>query len=277
MTSVLKKKYVKTIALTSGKGGVGKTNITASLAVALQNQGKRVMILDSDFGLSNIDVLFGIEPKSSILHLLTNGGSLSDIVAEGPHGIRILTAGSGVRELSSLDSLQRLKIIDAFQSYEYDIDVLLIDTAAGISENVAFFCTSAQEIIIITTPEPTSIADAVVLLKVLSMDYQETHFHVLVNFANSNDEALQVFGEICRASEAFKSISLDYLGCLPYDDCVHAAVRARQAFFDFCPQKKLSRQLSGIANKLLNQPDRVKGTLQIFMGNLLASATAYPR
>ena len=125
--------------------------------------GRQVMIMDADFGLSNIDVLFHVEPKHGILQLLTGGLSLQNIVMDGPHGIKILSAGSGVQEIQSLDPWQRLKILEAFDAYENDIDVLLIDTAAGLSENAAFFCSAAQEIVIVTSPEPTSIADCYAL------------------------------------------------------------------------------------------------------------------
>lgn len=266
-----KKKYVKTIAVASGKGGVGKTNVAANLAIAMQKLGKKVMIMDGDLGLSNINVLLNLAPKHNIQHLLTGLMSLKEIVVEGPHGILVLPAGSGMQELLTLNELQRLKILQAFDSYDGDINVLLIDTAAGISENVAFFCIAAQEIIIVTSPEPTSIADACALIKVLYSQYHENDFIILVNSAKSAGEAFEVFKLLSLAMEKFVNISLDYFGFLPYDDFVPAAVRAQKAFLDLYPQRDLSKKIFEIAGKFMDRTDKVKGTLQFFIGNLLSA------
>jgi flagellar biosynthesis protein FlhG len=270
-----KNNYVKTIAIASGKGGVGKTNVSANLAVALSRLGKKVMIVDGDLGMSNIDVLFSVEPKHTILHLLRADMSLQDIVVEGPHGIKILAAGNGVQELTALDSSQRLKILDAFDSYETEIDVLLIDTAAGISENVAFFCIAAQDIIIVTSPEPTSIADAHALIKVLYTQYGEKKFHVLVNSARNAAEALDVFRKLHHVSDAVGNISLEYLGFLPFDESVQNAVRAQKPFIDMYPERSISKNISDIAGKFLQPVETVKGTLQFFIGSLLSSSNGF--
>jgi flagellar biosynthesis protein FlhG len=266
------KKHVKTIAVASGKGGVGKTNVAANLAIALRMLGKNVMIVDADLGLSNIDVLLHLAPKRNIQHMLNDGMALKDVLIEGPHGIQILPAGSGVQELTALDEFQRLKILEAFDTYENDIDVLLIDTAAGISENVAFFCIAAQEIIIVTSPEPTAITDAYALIKVLYTRYQEKDFRVLVNSAKSPEEAVEVFRRLSLAAEKFLSISLDYLGYLPYDESVQNAVRAQKAFVDMYPNIAISKRIKEIARNILERPDKIKGSLQFFIGNLLSAS-----
>ncbi len=268
-----RRKYVKTIAVASGKGGVGKTNVAANLAIALRMLGRQVMIMDADFGLSNIDVLLRVEPKYSILQLLADGLSLKDIVADGPHGVKILSAGTDVKEFRALEPWQRLKILDAFDAYENDVDVLLIDTAAGLSENSAFFCSAAQEIIIVTTPEPTSVADANSLIRALHTRHQEKDFHVLVNSAKDASEAFEVFRRISLSAEEFVSISLDYLGFLPYDESVRESVRMQQAFIDLYPDSTISRNIVTIANKFLVPSERVKGTLQFFIGSLLSAPT----
>ena len=176
-----RKKYVKTIAVASGKGGVGKTNVTANLAIAMSKLGKKVLIVDADLGLANIHILFNLAPKYNIQHVLNGERTLAEVLIEGPHGIRILPAGGGVQELTRLDEFQRLKLLEAFDAYENDVDVLLIDTSAGISENVTFFCSAAQEIVIVTMPEPTAWLDAYQLIKVLHTEYQENRFHILVH------------------------------------------------------------------------------------------------
>lgn len=267
-----KKKSVKTIAIASGKGGVGKTNVAANLAIAMRKLGRKVMIVDADLGLSNVDVLLHLAPKHNIQHVLNDGMTLRDVVVEGPHGIQILPAGSGVQELTALDEVQRLKLLEAFEAYDGDIDVLLIDTAAGISDNVAFFCIAAQEIVVVTSPEPTAIADACALIKVLYTRYQEKEFHVLVNSVKSPEEAVEAFRRLSLATEKFLSLSLDYLGYLPYDESVQSAVRAQRPFIDMYPQNPISRRITEIAKRFLGRTEKVKGTLQFFIGNLLSAS-----
>jgi len=268
-----KKHCVKTIAIASGKGGVGKTNVVANLAIALKAKGKHVMILDADLGLSNIDVLLHLSPRYNIHHVLKGEMSLHDVVIEGPHGIKILPASSGVQELTALDEFQRLKIMEEFDSCASEVDILLIDTAAGISENVAFFCIAAQEIVIVTSPEPTAITDAYALIKVLCTRYQEKEFHVLVNSVKSPEEGYEVFRRLSFATEKFLNISLDYLGDLPFDEAIPRAVRAQQAFIDAYPNIPASQRIREIATRFIEQTTKVKGTLQFFIGNLLSAST----
>jgi len=256
----------------SGKGGVGKTNVVANMAIALKKMGKDVMILDADLGLSNIDVLLHLAPKHNIQNLLSGEMGLKDVVVEGPYGVKILPASSGVQELTSLDEFQRLRILEAFDTYEENIDVLLIDTAAGISENVAFFCIAAQEIIIVVSPEPTAITDAYALIKVLFTRYQEKEFNVLVNSVSGSGEALEVFRRLSLAAEKFLNISLNYLGYIPYDDAVRKAVSSQKAFVDMYPHGLASKQIAEIALKVLDPTEKVKGTLQFFIGNLLSAS-----
>lgn len=265
---------VKTIAVASGKGGVGKTNVVANLAIAMRRQGKNVLIVDADLGLSNIDVLLRLAPRHTIQHVLSGERSLKDVIIDGPQGIKILPAGQGVQELTMLDEAQRLKVLDEFDSYDGSIDVLLIDTAAGISENVSFFCTAAQEIVIVTSPEPTAITGAQALINVLFTRYQEKQFHVLVNSAENGAECVEVFKRLSQAVERYENISLNYLGCIPFDESVHLAVREQKAFVDLYPGAPASRQVAEIAARLVEHSGgRVKGSLQFFIGSLVSAAT----
>jgi flagellar biosynthesis protein FlhG len=266
------KKSVKTIAIASGKGGVGKTNIAASLAIALSRLGKKVVIVDADLGLSNINILLNKHANYNISHLLDGSITLKDILIDGPQGIKILPAGEGVQDLTRLDEFQRLKILDAFDSYDGDIDIMLIDNSAGISENVTFFCSAAQDLIVVTTPEPTAWVDAYHLIKVLYTEYQENKFHVLVNAVKNEEEANDVFQRLTQATDRFLNISLDYLGYLPYDEDVRKAVRTQTAFIDLFPKKFISKCINEIAANLNNRPQKVKGSLQFFIGNLLAAS-----
>ena len=266
-----KRKNVRTIAIASGKGGVGKTNVVANLAIALRRLGKNVMVLDADLGLSNIDVLLQLAPKYNIQHVLSGELTLKDIVVEGPIGIKILPASSGIQELTSLDEFQRLKLLEEFEAYDGDLDFLLIDTAAGISENVAFFCIAAQDIVVITSPEPTAITDAYALIKVLFTRYQEKEFRILVNLARSSEEGFEVFRRLSIAAEKFLNISLDYLGHIPLDEYMQKAVRAQRALLEIYPNSIASRQFAEIGLKFSDSKSKVKGTLQFFIGNLLSN------
>ncbi|MBI5634176.1 MAG: MinD/ParA family protein [Nitrospirae bacterium] len=275
MTDRPRQKQIRTITVTSGKGGVGKSNVVANLAVALAKAGKKVMIIDADLGLSNIDVIFDLAPKYTIQHILSGEKKLADVLADGPYGIKILPASSGVQELTELDEFQRLRLIEEFEAYDADIDVLLIDTGAGISENVAFFCIASQEIIVITSPEPTALTDAYALIKVLNTQYQEKDFKILINSARNSEDAFEVFKRLSIAAEKFLSLSLDYLGFMPYDESVPKAVRQQKAFVDAYPNCKAAEHLRVIAAKLMEEesPNRLKGSLQLFLGNILKKDT----
>jgi flagellar biosynthesis protein FlhG len=272
-----KKKYVKTIAVASGKGGVGKTNVVANLAIALKKLGKDVLIMDADLGLSSIDVLLNVAPRYTIQHVLNGEMRLQDILIDGPKGIKILPASSGVQELTALNEFQRLRMLEEFDSFDCNVDVLLIDTAPGISENVAFFCIAAQEIIIITSQEPTALTDAYALIKVLCTRYQEKEFFIIVNSVKNSQEGFEVFRRLSLVTERFLNISLDYLGYIPCDTNVQEAVKAQKAFVEIYPNGLAARQISEIAAKVLNPNNRVKGTLQFFIGNLLATSPGFPQ
>ncbi len=264
------KGHIKTIAVASGKGGVGKTNVVINLAVAASKLGKKVIILDADLGLSNVDVLLQLAPRYNIQHVLSGEKSLAEIMADGPHGIKVLPASSGVQELTSLDEFQRLKIMEEFDAYTGDFDLLIIDTAAGISENVAFFCVAAQETVIVTSPEPTALTDAYALIKVLFTRYQEREFSVMVNSVKSPEEAFEVFKRLMMVTGKFLNVSLNYLGYIPFDGSIRKAVRAQRPFIDMFPSSDASRQVSGMAEKIMESTGKVKGSLQFFLGNMIS-------
>ena len=258
------------IAVSSGKGGVGKTNFVANLALFYSGMNKKVLIMDADLGLSNIDVLLGVTPRYNLKHVLNSSKSMKEIVAEGPMGIQIIPASSGVRELTRLNDTQRLKLLSELENFEIEADIFLIDTGAGISDNVLFFCSAAQETIVVVTPEPTSIADAYALIKVLSRDFGEKSFRVLVNTARSEKEAFDTFRKIALVTDRFLSLSIDYLGYLPFEPGVKDAIIAQKGYISMFPNSNFAKKLAVVANKVLDDPIvYIKGGIQFFLKQAL--------
>jgi len=261
----------RVFSITSGKGGVGKTAVTANLAVAMAQLGKRVLILDADLGLANVDVMLGLAPHFNLNHFFIGEQTLEAILVEGPSGIKILPAGSGVQTFTRLDSQQKLRLLEALDAMHNDFDVVLIDTEAGISENVTYFNTAAQEIIVVTTPEPTAITDAYALMKVLSTHYHEKHFNLLVNLVQSEEEALDVFRKLTMVANRYLDISIDYLGSLPTDRMMIDAIRRQQPVVSLHPTSKLAVAFAGLGRLIAQDPTHLepKGSVQFFWKRLL--------
>jgi flagellar biosynthesis protein FlhG len=247
----------RVISVTSGKGGVGKTNVVANLALALTLLEKRVLVLDADLGLSNIDVLLGLTPRYTIEHLFSGERSLSEIVVEGPGGMSILPASSGVFDLVDLDPGRKILLLNELDQMVHSVDVLLIDTGAGISSNVMYFNMAAQESIVIVTPEPTSITDAYALIKILSTRFKKRHFTVLVNLVPTESEAREVFRKISVVADRFLgSLSIDYLGFIPEDGKLPLAVRHQKPVLELYPKAPSSRSFAEVAKGLASRPIR---------------------
>lgn len=266
--------HLQVIAVTSGKGGVGKTNVVANLAVALSQAGKRVLVFDADLGLGNVDVLLGLVPKYTLEHVFTGEKRLSEIILPGPGGINVLPASSGVQELTALTDREQIILQNELDRIGRSIDLLLIDTGAGISSNVLFFAVAAQEILVVVSPEPTSITDAYALMKVLSQRHRETRFRLLVNLARSPQEGVEVYRKICRVADRFLNVSIDYAGAIPCDDYVPMAVRQQRTVVELFPHAPSSRGFHQLAKtvaawELAHVP---KGTVQFFWQRLVEQA-----
>ena len=259
------------ITVTSGKGGVGKTNVVVNLAVGLARVGKRVLVLDADLGLGNIDVLLGLVPRYTLEQVLCGSHHLSDIILQGPAGIQVLPAGSGLPHLTSLTDSQQLILQTELEYVAGTVDVLLIDTGAGVSPNVTYFAAAAQETIIVVSPEPTSLTDAYALIKVLSRQHRERRFNVLVNMVKNQREAAQTFRKLDVAAERFLNIRLEYLGFIPLDDYLPMSVIEQKAVIERFPCSPASRAFIQLAKKVAEWPDPQlpKSTVQFLWQQLI--------
>ena len=261
----------RVISVGSGKGGVGKTNVVANLAFAFTRLGKRVLVLDADLGLANIDVLLGLAPQYTIEHLLNRQKSVFEILTQGPGGMSILPASSGVLELVDLDEEQKIFLLNELELVAEAIDVLLIDTAAGISSNVLYFNMAAEESIVIVTPEPPSITDAYALIKVLVKKYRKEHFTILINAVQNGEEAKEVYKKISKVVDRFLgSLSIDYLGFIPSDEKIPLAVKSQRPVLEIFPQAASSRHFMEVAKKLIEKPlsRESNGSMQFFWKHL---------
>jgi flagellar biosynthesis protein FlhG len=262
-------------SVTSGKGGVGKTNIVGNLAITCQRMRKRVLIFDADLGLANIDIIFGINPKYTIDDVIKGEKELSQIIARGPEGVDIIPASSGVQELSHLTEGHKINLLNEFDLLNNMYDILLIDTGAGISSNVTYFNLAAQARIVVVTPEPTSITDAYALIKVMFMHHGTKNFIILMNMVKNEKEAVSVYKHLSRVVEKFMgSISLDYAGYIPYDKHLHESISRREPVTCCYPQSSSSQSFKKLAEYLLDQTDgrHQDGSIQFFWKKLMIGA-----
>lgn len=241
------------LAVTSGKGGVGKTNVVANLAAGLAEMGKKVVILDADFGLANIDVLLGLNPHFHLGHVLYGKKSLTDIMVEGPAGIRIIPASSGLQCLAELTLEQRNCLVQSFAELEGDADYLLIDTAAGISTNVLHFLLSAPEIVVVSAPEPTAIVDAYAVIKIVLAEEPGKTIRVLINSVSDEEESRDVFRQINSVVKRFLNREVIYLGHIERDPHVLKAVRGQVLVTHSYPDAPASRCFRKLAHAVALQ------------------------
>lgn len=258
-------------SITSGKGGVGKTAVVANTAVALAKLGKKVLILDADLGLANIDVVFGLTPAHNLNHFFSGDQELCDVMVDGPYGIKILPAGSGLQNFIRLDASHKLRLLEGLDSIPGSFDYVLIDTEAGISENVTYFNTAAQEILVVTTPEPTAITDAYALMKLLSVQFHEKHFNLVVNMVENDNDALDVYRKLTMVSSRYLDISIDFLGSIPADKQMNDCIRKQKVISDLYPSSKVAGAFSNLAERITLEPadSGPKGNLQFFWKKLL--------
>jgi flagellar biosynthesis protein FlhG len=269
---------VKVIAVASGKGGVGKTNITVNLGTALAAQGKQVLLLDADLGLANIDVMLGLHPQYNLLHVLDGSKTLEEIIVEGPHGLKIIPAASGVQKMAELSPAEHAGLIHAFSEMDQHIDILLIDSAAGIAHSVVSFSRAAQEVIVVVCDEPASITDAYAFIKLLSREYNVARFHIIANMAPNIQEGRELFNKISLVCDRFLDVSLDFMGIVPFDNDLRRAVKKQRAVVEYIPRSKSAIAFTHLAKKIAYWPvqKQPRGHMEFFIERLIQASTDSP-
>ncbi len=275
LADVTSLKPVKVIAVTGGKGGVGKSNVSVNLAIGLCQLGHKVMLLDADLGLANVDIMLGLKTQKNLANVLQGECDLSDIILEGPYGLQIVPASSGTKSMSELSSIEHAGIIQAFNDIGHNIDFLIIDTAAGITDMVVNFIQAAQEVLAVVCDEPTSITDVYALMKVLNKDHNIVRFHVLANMVKTSQEGRELFATLSGVCNRFLDVTLNYLGSIPFDDNVRMSVKKQKPLLDAFPRSPASIAIKSLAKKVQQwpQPKNASGNIEFFMERLISRAS----
>ena len=267
---------VQVIAVSGGKGGVGKSNISVNLSIALAELRRRVVLLDADLGLANVDVLLGVRAVHTLADVLAGTHSLNDVLVTGPAGMKIVPASSGVQRMAELSAAEHAGLINAFNDLSDQVDILVIDTAAGISDTVVSFVRAANEVLIVVCDEPSSITDSYALIKLLNKEYGMQRFRVVANMTRTPQEGINMFNKLNTVCERFLDVTLQFVGQIPFDENVRKAVQKQKALLEFAPTSKAAvaiRALAQVVDKwpLPNSPT---GRLEFFVERLLQAANA---
>lgn len=266
---------VQVIAVSGGKGGVGKSNISVNLSIALAQLRRRVVLLDADLGLANVDVLLGLKAKHTLADVLAGTHSLRDILVTGPGGIRVVPAASGVPHMAALGAREHAGLISAFSELAEQVDTLIVDTAAGISDTVISFVRAANEVLVVVCDEPSSITDAYALIKVLHKEHDAHRFRVVANMTRSVQEGRSMFGKLNSVCERFLDVTLQYVGSIPFDENMRKAVQKQTALLEYAPNCKAARAIHELA-KMVDQwplPSAPSGRLEFFIERLLQASS----
>ena len=265
---------VRVIAVTSGKGGVGKTSVSVNLAVAMALSGKHVMLLDGDLGLANVDVMLGLQPICNLAHVLAGECSLEDTLLEGPGGVMVVPASSGKQHMAELSPMQHAGLVQAFSELTRPLDTLIVDTAAGIANSVITFSQASQEVIVVITADPTSMTDAYALIKVLNRDQGIHRMQVLVNMAANPAEVREIYENLRRVAEKFLDVTLSLMGSVPQDEWMKRAVRRQRSVVDAYPNSPAAKAFVDLAKKADSwiMPQGPRGNLEFFVERLMQPA-----
>jgi len=266
---------VRVFAVTGGKGGIGKTNIAVNLGVSLAGKGRVTALLDADMGLANVDILLGLQPKYNLSHVISGERSLDQILVEGPSGLKIVPAASGLRRMAELSEIEQAGLIRAFSELNLPLEVLIVDTAAGISGPVVNFARACQEIIVVVCDEPASLTDAYAFIKLLHRDYGLFRFQVLCNQVRGESQGRALFEKLYRVTERYLDVTLGYFGAVPHDEAVRKAVQLQRPVVTAFPDSPASRAIRSLARKVEGWPlqQTPTGQLEFFVERMLEFST----
>lgn len=261
----------KVIAVTGGKGGVGKTNITLNTAISMAKLGKRVLVLDADLGLANVDVMLGLRVVKNLSHVLSGECTLDEILVEGPHGIKIAPATSGTQSMTELTPAEHAGLIRAFSELRTPVDVLIVDTAAGISGMVLSFARASQDVLVVVCNEPTSLTDAYALMKLLNRDHGVFRFKIVANMVRNVREGQELFAKLSKVTSRFLDVALELVATIPYDENIRKAVRKQKAIVEAFPNSPASVAVMNLARTALTWPIPAQpgGHLEFFLEQLV--------
>ncbi len=260
------------LSVTSGKGGVGKTSLTCNIAARFAQLGRRVLLIDADLGLANVDILMGLSPRATLEQFFRGERTLREVLVPARDHVTVLPGASGVKELVDLRDDQILLLMGALDELDLEFDVLLVDTAAGIGPNVMHFNAAAQDVIVVVTPEPTSMTDAYALMKVMARDHAVKRFHLLVNRAPTPKDARNVYRRLTQVADQFKlDIAMEYLGHVLHDEAATQAIIERSLFVERFPESVAAAGVRDVVDRLLlgSEERAPTGNMQFFWKRLL--------
>jgi flagellar biosynthesis protein FlhG len=261
----------RAIAVAGGKGGVGKSTVAVNLGMSLAMAGREVALLDADMGMANLDVLLGLQPARHIGHLLDGSCTLRELMLPAPHGLKVIPAGSGARRLAQLDTREHAAVIRAFDELPDPPEFLIVDTAAGVADNVVMFAAAADDVVLVVCDEPASLTDAYALTKVLSRDFRVRRFHVVANMVRHAGEARQLYDKLARVCDRFLDVALDFMGTVPYDEHLRQAIRRQGAVVDLWPASRSARgfkQMAGAVDTWGEPPRTGRDRIAFFGGQV---------
>ena len=261
----------RVITISSGKGGVGKSSFSCNLAIYLASLKKRVVIIDADFGLANIEVLLGVRPKYNFYHILNKEKNISEIIVDTKYGVKLVSGGSGLKELSSISNSEIKYFIEQFNYLDEIADIIIIDTAAGISSSVTNFLMASDENIIVTTPEPTSFTDAYTLIKVIKDQNKDVEkLNIVINKADDRYEAERIFGKISHVCNKFLGVDVENLGYIPSDLALIKAIKQQKPALLLFPDSEFSKSIKSIGNNISKEEHIINNKgIKNFMQNLI--------
>ncbi len=262
---------VRVIAVASGKGGVGKTSVSVNLALSLVNAGQRTLLLDTDLGLANVDVMLGLSPKFTLADVFAGRCELRDTLLEGPGGLWVVPAASGKRHMTELLPQEHIGLVHAFSQLDLPIDAMVIDNAAGIADGVLTFCQAAQDVIVVVCDEPASVTDAYALIKVLNRERGVTRIQVLANQVQNPAEGRQLFAKLERVASRFLDVTLNYLGAIPRDEWLRRAIQRQEAVTEAFPSSPSAIAFRDIARRAREwqSPVGPRGHVEFYMERLI--------